>query len=154
MCTTGIHGHYIIGDIHHAYTTLHVLDGLDAFIFDIHIQSCQFGESRITHTESPPFEDLADNRSPRANDHKFLELPYMPEDPYFEAALQAPPSPNYHAMMIIARPAVSEDALPHCHCPPDYVPSPDPRQPIEDDDEDPEEILSTILLNGGDDGDY
>ncbi|GKG26791.1 hypothetical protein Tco_0402494, partial [Tanacetum coccineum] len=29
------------------------------------------------------------------DDHEFLELPYMPEDPYLEAALQAPPSPDY-----------------------------------------------------------
>ncbi|GJR82576.1 hypothetical protein Tco_0153361 [Tanacetum coccineum] len=28
-------------------------------------------------------------------DHEYLELPWMPEDPYVEAALQAPPSPDY-----------------------------------------------------------
>ncbi|GKA02201.1 hypothetical protein Tco_0674866 [Tanacetum coccineum] len=49
-------------------------------------------ESGITHTEvSSPFEDLSDIGSPRADDHEFLE----PEDPYVEAALQAPPSPDY-----------------------------------------------------------
>ncbi|GJV97397.1 hypothetical protein Tco_1548974 [Tanacetum coccineum] len=37
-----------------------------------------------------PFEDLSDIGSPRADDHELLELPHMPEDPYFEAALQAP----------------------------------------------------------------
>ncbi|GJX93797.1 hypothetical protein Tco_0348383, partial [Tanacetum coccineum] len=29
------------------------------------------------------------------DDHEYLELPEMPEDPYVEAALQAPPSPDY-----------------------------------------------------------
>ncbi|GJV41598.1 hypothetical protein Tco_1420038 [Tanacetum coccineum] len=53
-------------------------------------------ESGITHTEvSSPYEDLSDIGSPRADDHELLELPYMPEDPYVEAALQAPPSPDY-----------------------------------------------------------
>ncbi|GJS64765.1 putative reverse transcriptase domain-containing protein [Tanacetum coccineum] len=53
-------------------------------------------ESGVTHTEvSSPFEDLSDIGSPRADDHELLELPYIPEDPYFEAALQAPPSPDY-----------------------------------------------------------
>ncbi|GJS33081.1 hypothetical protein Tco_0531463 [Tanacetum coccineum] len=50
-------------------------------------------ESGITHMEvSSPFEDLSDIGSPRADDHELLELPYMPEDPHLEAALQAPPS--------------------------------------------------------------
>ncbi|GKF31558.1 hypothetical protein Tco_0101356 [Tanacetum coccineum] len=49
-------------------------------------------ESGITYTAvSSPYEDLSDIGSPRADDHEFLELPYMPEDPYVEAALQAPP---------------------------------------------------------------
>ncbi|GKG08417.1 hypothetical protein Tco_0334249, partial [Tanacetum coccineum] len=53
-------------------------------------------ESGVTHTEvSNPFEDLSDIGSPRADDHEYLELPGMPEDPYVEAALQAPPSPDY-----------------------------------------------------------
>ncbi|GJS90109.1 hypothetical protein Tco_0772745 [Tanacetum coccineum] len=53
-------------------------------------------ESGITYTTvSSPYEDLSDIGSPRADDHEFLELPYMPEDPYVEAALQAPPSPDY-----------------------------------------------------------
>ncbi|GKF02892.1 hypothetical protein Tco_0029815, partial [Tanacetum coccineum] len=33
--------------------------------------------------------------SPRADDHEYLELPWMPEEPYVEAALQAPPSLDY-----------------------------------------------------------
>ncbi|GJV56138.1 hypothetical protein Tco_1457143 [Tanacetum coccineum] len=53
-------------------------------------------ESGVTYTEvSSPFEGLSDIGSPRADDHEYLELPGMPEDPYVEAALQAPPSPDY-----------------------------------------------------------
>ncbi|GJX93800.1 hypothetical protein Tco_0348386 [Tanacetum coccineum] len=53
-------------------------------------------ESGITYTEvSSPFKGLSDIGSPRADDHEYLELPGMPEDPYVEAALQAPPSPDY-----------------------------------------------------------
>ncbi|GJV68820.1 putative reverse transcriptase domain-containing protein [Tanacetum coccineum] len=53
-------------------------------------------ESGVTYTEvSSPFEGLSDIGSPRADDHEYLELPWMPEDPYVEAALQAPPSPDY-----------------------------------------------------------
>ncbi|GKF90432.1 hypothetical protein Tco_0274133 [Tanacetum coccineum] len=47
-------------------------------------------ESGVTYTAvSNPFEDLSDIGSPRADDHEFLELPYIPEDPY------APLSPDY-----------------------------------------------------------
>ncbi|GJZ29905.1 hypothetical protein Tco_0574952, partial [Tanacetum coccineum] len=71
-------------------------------------------ESGVTHTEvSSPFEDLSDIGSPRADDHELLELPYMPEDPYLEAALQAPPSPDY-----VPGPEEPEHAPPS----PDYVP--------------------------------
>ncbi|GKA06186.1 hypothetical protein Tco_0685410 [Tanacetum coccineum] len=49
-----------------------------------------------TREVSSPFEDLSDIGSPRANDHELLELPYIPEDPYFEAALQAPHSPDMY----------------------------------------------------------
>ncbi|GKG39812.1 hypothetical protein Tco_0463957, partial [Tanacetum coccineum] len=41
------------------------------------------------------YPDLSDIGSPRADDHELLEPPYMLEDPYAEAALQAPPSPDY-----------------------------------------------------------
>ncbi|GJV56640.1 hypothetical protein Tco_1457645 [Tanacetum coccineum] len=117
----------------------------------------------VTHTEvSSPFEDLSDIGSPRADDHELLELPYMPEDPYFEAALQAPPSPDYvpgpeepgHAPLspdyvpgaehaddeIVAEDQpYAEDASPIALSP-DYVPESDPdADPEEDDDEDPEE---------------
>ncbi|GJR78689.1 hypothetical protein Tco_0149474 [Tanacetum coccineum] len=47
-------------------------------------------ESGITYTAvSSPYEDLSDIGSPRADDHELLEPPYMLEDPYAEAALQA-----------------------------------------------------------------
>ncbi|GJR54595.1 hypothetical protein Tco_1405116 [Tanacetum coccineum] len=116
-------------------------------------------ESGITHTEvSSPFEDLSDIGSPRADDHELLELPYMPEDPYLEAALQAPPSPDY-----VPGPEEPEHAPPS----PDYVPGAehaddeinyclfsDPEaDPEEDDDEDPEEDPIDYPADGGDDGD-
>ncbi|GKC49010.1 hypothetical protein Tco_1071755, partial [Tanacetum coccineum] len=48
-------------------------------------------DSTVTYTEvSSPFEDLSDIGSPRVDG-----LPMILEDPYVEAALQAPPSPNY-----------------------------------------------------------
>ncbi|GKE48492.1 hypothetical protein Tco_1479750, partial [Tanacetum coccineum] len=45
-------------------------------------------ESRVTYTKvSNPFESLSDIGSSRADDHEYLELFGMPEDPYMEAAL-------------------------------------------------------------------
>ncbi|GJU98282.1 hypothetical protein Tco_1327553 [Tanacetum coccineum] len=74
-------------------------------------------ESGITYTEvSSPFKDLLDIGSQRADDHEYLELPEMPEDPYEEAALQAPPSPNY-----VHGPEEPKQAPPS----PDYVPGPE-----------------------------
>ncbi|GJR63337.1 putative reverse transcriptase domain-containing protein [Tanacetum coccineum] len=118
-------------------------------------------ESGITHTEvSSPFEDLSDIGSPRADDHELLELPYMPEDPYLEAALQAPPSPDYvpgpeepeHAPPSPDYP-YAEDASPIALSP-DYVPESDPEaDPEEDDDEDPEEDPIDYPADGGDDRD-
>ncbi|GJS98633.1 hypothetical protein Tco_0819803 [Tanacetum coccineum] len=96
---------------------------------------------------------LSDIGSPRADDHEYLELPWMPEDPYVEAALQAPPSPDY-----VPGPEEPEQAPPS----PDYVPGPehtddeisDPEaDPEEDDDEDPEEDPVDYPADGGDDGD-
>ncbi|GJY73283.1 hypothetical protein Tco_0477714 [Tanacetum coccineum] len=70
-------------------------------------------ESGVTHTEvSSPFEDLSDIGSPRADDHEYLELPYIPRRtpstwrpllqnhlsdyvPGPEELEQAPPSPDY-----------------------------------------------------------
>nr|GFC77401.1 hypothetical protein [Tanacetum cinerariifolium] len=53
-------------------------------------------ESGVTYTDiSSPFEELSDIGSPRADDHEHLMLPEMLKDPYVEAALRAPPSPDY-----------------------------------------------------------
>ncbi|GKC28604.1 hypothetical protein Tco_1035898, partial [Tanacetum coccineum] len=134
-------------------------------------------ESGVTYTEvSSPFEDLSDIGSPRADDHEYLELPGMPEDPYVEAALQAPPSPDYVPGLeepeqappspdyvpgpehiddeIVAEDQPgTEDASPIAQSP-DYVPESDPEaDPEEDDDEDPEEDPVDYPADGGDDGD-
>ncbi|GKC48498.1 hypothetical protein Tco_1071243, partial [Tanacetum coccineum] len=111
-------------------------------------------ESGVTYTEvSSPFEGLSNIGSPRADDYEYLELPWMQEDPYMEATLQAPPSPDY-----VSGPEEPEQALPL----PDYVPGPehandeisDPEaDPEEDDDEDPEEDPVDYPADGGDDGD-
>ncbi|GJV72085.1 hypothetical protein Tco_1492080 [Tanacetum coccineum] len=111
-------------------------------------------ESGVTYTEvSSLFEDLLDIGSPRADDHEYLKLPRMPEDPYVEVALQVPPSPDY--VPDLEKP---EQAPPL----PDYVPGPehvddeifDPEaDPEEDDDEDPEEDPIDYPVDGGDDSD-
>ncbi|GJX56141.1 hypothetical protein Tco_0286038, partial [Tanacetum coccineum] len=115
-------------------------------------------ESGVTYTEvSSPFEGLSDIGSPRADDHEYLELPWIPEDPYVESALQDPFYLDYV-------PGLEEPE----HAPPlpDYVPGPkhaddvisDPEaDPEEDDDEDPDEDPEEDLVDypgdGGDDGD-
>ncbi|GJX28248.1 hypothetical protein Tco_0236327 [Tanacetum coccineum] len=134
-------------------------------------------ESGVTYTEvSSLFEGLSDIGSSRADDHEYLELPGMPEDPYVEAALQAPPSPDYMPSPeepeqappspdyvpgpehtddeIVAEDQPSaEDASPTAQSP-DYVPESDPEaDPEEDDDEDPEEDPVNYPADGGDDGD-
>ncbi|GJS25858.1 hypothetical protein Tco_0486478 [Tanacetum coccineum] len=134
-------------------------------------------ESGVTHTEiSSPYEDLSDIGSPRADDHEFPEPPYMLEDPYAEAALQAPPSPDYvpgpeepeqappspdyvpgpeHAddEIVAEDQPYAEDASPIALSP-DYVPESDPEaDPEEDGDEDPEEDPIDYPADGGDDGD-
>ncbi|GKA53707.1 hypothetical protein Tco_0747022 [Tanacetum coccineum] len=118
-------------------------------------------ESGVTYTEvSSLFEGLSDIGSPRADDHEYLELPWMPEDPYVEAALQAPPSPDYvpgleHAddEIVAEDQPYAKDASPTAQSP-DYVPESDPEaDPEEDDDEDPEEDSVDYPADGGDDGD-
>ncbi|GKA07627.1 hypothetical protein Tco_0686851 [Tanacetum coccineum] len=113
--------------------------------------------------------------SPRADDHEYLELPGMPEDPYVEAALQAPPSLDYvpgpeepeqappspdyvpgpeHTddEIVDEDQPYGEDASPTSQLP-DYVSESDPEaDPVEDDDEDPEEDLIDYPANGGYDG--
>ncbi|GJZ32657.1 putative reverse transcriptase domain-containing protein [Tanacetum coccineum] len=134
-------------------------------------------ESWISYTEvSSPFEGLSYIGSPRADNHEYLELPWMPKDPYVEAALQAPPSPDYvhgleepdHAPpspdyvpcpehaddeIVAEDQPDAEDASPTAQSP-DYVPKSDPEaDPEEDDDEDTEEDPIDYYANGGDDGD-
>ncbi|GJX96244.1 hypothetical protein Tco_0352042, partial [Tanacetum coccineum] len=111
-------------------------------------------ESGVTYTDvSSLFEGLSDIGSPRADDHEYLELPGMPEEPKVEAALQAPPSPDY-----VPGPEEPEQAPPSA----DYVSGPkhaddeisDPEaDPEEDDDEDPKEDPVDYPVDGGDDGD-
>ncbi|GKF76247.1 hypothetical protein Tco_0225691, partial [Tanacetum coccineum] len=100
----------------------------------------------------------------------------MTEDPYVEAALQAPRSPDYVSGLeepeqaplspdyvpgpkhandeIVAEDQLgAEDASPTTQSP-DYVPESDPEaDPEEDDDEDPEEDPVDYPADGGDDGD-
>ncbi|GJV49219.1 hypothetical protein Tco_1439431 [Tanacetum coccineum] len=119
-------------------------------------------ESGVTHAEvSSPFEDLSDIGSPRADDHEYLELPGMPEDPYVEVALQAPPfldyvpgpeepeqaphSPDYipgpeHTddEIVVEDQPDAEDASPTAQSP-DYVPKSDGGDDDEDPEEDPED---------------
>ncbi|GJT45193.1 hypothetical protein Tco_0953908 [Tanacetum coccineum] len=134
-------------------------------------------ESGITYTAvSSPYEDLSDIGSPRADDHELLEPPYMLEDPYAEAAFQAPPSPDYvpgpeepeqappspdyvpgpelaDDEIVAGDQPYAEDASPMAHSP-DDVPESDPEaDPEEDDDEDPEEDPIDYSADGGDDGD-
>ncbi|GJT36248.1 hypothetical protein Tco_0926667, partial [Tanacetum coccineum] len=134
-------------------------------------------ESGVTYMEvSSPFEGLSDIGSPRADDHEYLELLGMLEDPYMEAALQAPPSPDYvpgpkepeqapplldyipgpehiDDEIVAEDQPDAEDASPTAQSP-DYVLESDPEaDPEEDDDEDPEEDPVDYSANGGDDGD-
>ncbi|GKA10126.1 hypothetical protein Tco_0689559, partial [Tanacetum coccineum] len=130
-------------------------------------------ESGVTYTEvSSLFEGLSDIGSPRADDHEYFELPWMSEDPYVEAALQAPPSPDYVSGpeepeqaplspdYVLAPEHAddedqpdAEDASPTSQSP-DYVPKSDlEADPKEDDDEDPEEDPVDYFAYGGDNGD-
>ncbi|GKD39968.1 hypothetical protein Tco_1260175 [Tanacetum coccineum] len=108
-------------------------------------------ESWITYTEvSSLFEGLSDIGSSRADDHEYLELPWMLEDLYMEAALQAPPSPDY---IVAEDQPYAKDASPTAQSP-DYVPESDPEaDPKEDDDEDPEEDPVDYPADRGDDRD-
>ncbi|GJU68198.1 hypothetical protein Tco_1254457 [Tanacetum coccineum] len=92
----------------------------------------------------PFLRGLSDIGSPRADDHEYLELPGMPEDPYVEAALLAPPSPDY-----VPGPEEPEQAPPS----PYYVLGPehtDDEIVVEDQ---PDAEMPHPLLNRGDDGD-
>ncbi|GKF44262.1 hypothetical protein Tco_0130814, partial [Tanacetum coccineum] len=79
-------------------------------------------DSTVTYTEvSSPFEDLSDIGSSRVD-----RLPMLLEDPYVEAALQAPPSPDYvpspeHPLSPVYVPYVPEPAYPEFMPPDDDV---------------------------------
>nr|GFD36115.1 hypothetical protein [Tanacetum cinerariifolium] len=109
---------------------------------------------------SSPFEELSDIGSSRADDHEYLMLPEMLEDPYVEVALQEPPSPDYvlgpeHAddEIVAEDQPYAEDASPIAQSP-EYVPKSDfEAHPEDDDDEDPEEDPVDYPADEGDDGD-
>nr|GEZ21412.1 hypothetical protein [Tanacetum cinerariifolium] len=134
-------------------------------------------ESGVTYTEvSSLFEDLSDIGSPRADDHGYLELHGMLDNPYVEVALQAPPSPDYipgpeepeqapplpnyvlgpkHAddEIVAEDQPYAEDASPTTQAP-EYVLESDLKAYLEeDDDEDPKEDHVDYPADGGDDGD-
>ncbi|GKC54547.1 hypothetical protein Tco_1077292 [Tanacetum coccineum] len=129
-------------------------------------------DSTVTYTEvSSPFKDLSDIGSSRVDG-----LPMMLEDPYVEAALQAPPSPDYvpgpeHPPSTVYVPYVMEPVYPEFMPPEDEV-FPAEEQPLpaavsptidspryiadsnlEEDEEDPEEDPADYLGDGGDDDD-
>ncbi|GJW07658.1 hypothetical protein Tco_1570081 [Tanacetum coccineum] len=111
-------------------------------------------EETLQLAQESLFKDISDIGSLRADDHEYLELSGMPEDPYIEAALQAPPSRDY-----VPGPEEPKQAPPS----PDYVPGPkhtndeiineDQADRSEDDDEDPEEDPVDYPADGGDDED-
>ncbi|GKE81503.1 hypothetical protein Tco_1551503, partial [Tanacetum coccineum] len=94
-------------------------------------------DSTVTYMEvSSPFEGLSDIGSPRVDG-----LHMMLEDPYVEAALQAPTSPDYDEVF-----PTEEQPLPAAVSPttdsPGYIA-----------DSDPEEDPTDYLADGGDDDD-
>ncbi|GJU03206.1 putative ribonuclease H-like domain-containing protein [Tanacetum coccineum] len=137
---------------------------------DVHLYRSMIG-SLMYLTTSRPDIIFTVCACARANDHEYLELPWMLEDPYMEAALQALPSPNYvpdpeepekepplrqklcrrpskRMKRFLRRPPYADDASPTAQSP-NYVPESGPEaDPEEDDNEDPEEDPA----DGGDDG--
>nr|GEW69733.1 reverse transcriptase domain-containing protein [Tanacetum cinerariifolium] len=118
-------------------------------------------ESGVTYTNIfSPFEELSDIGSPRADDHEYLMLPEILEDPYVEVALQAPPSPDYvpgpeHAddEIVAEDQPYAEDASPIAQSP-EYVPESNFEMHPEDvNDEEPKEDPIDYPANGGDYGD-
>nr|GFA14869.1 hypothetical protein [Tanacetum cinerariifolium] len=92
----------------------------------------------VTYTEvSSPFEDLSDIGSPGVDG-----LPMMPQDPYayVEAALQAPPSPDYVPTAV--SPTVDS---------PGYIPESDSEEDPKEDKKDPEKDLADYPTDGEDD---
>ncbi|GJS18685.1 putative reverse transcriptase domain-containing protein [Tanacetum coccineum] len=130
-------------------------------------------DSTVTYKEvSIPFKDLSDIGSPGVDG-----LPMMLEDPYVEAALQAPPSPDYvpspeHPPSPVYVPYVSEpiylefmppedDVLPAEEQPlpaavsptidsPGYIIESDPEEDLKEDDKDLEEDPADYLIDRDD----
>ncbi|GJS61019.1 hypothetical protein Tco_0655803 [Tanacetum coccineum] len=100
----------------------------------------RFGLDEVTYTEvSSPFECLSDIGSPRADDHEYLELHWIQDDPYMEVAF-APPLKIH----------VGHEGRAGTTLPDYFDPEADPE---EDDDEDPEEDPVNYPADGGDDRD-
>ncbi|GKF59389.1 hypothetical protein Tco_0176175, partial [Tanacetum coccineum] len=80
-------------------------------------------ESGVTYTEiSSPFEGLSDIGLRRANDHEYLEFPWMPEDPYAPSSPDYVPGPEHTDDEIVVEDQPdAEDASPTAQSP-DYVP--------------------------------
>nr|GEW08070.1 reverse transcriptase domain-containing protein [Tanacetum cinerariifolium] len=110
-------------------------------------------DSTVTYREvSSLFEDLSDTGSPRVDG-----LPMMPHDPYtyVEAALQAPPTPDY-VLEDDVLPA-EEQPLPVADSPtadsPGYIPDADLEENPEEDGEDLEEDPTDYPTDRDDDDD-
>ncbi|GKA93115.1 hypothetical protein Tco_0815101 [Tanacetum coccineum] len=138
--------------------------------------------STVTYTSISSDDGFSDIGSTGVIVYGYDGLPMVPQDPYVEAALQAPPSPDYvpgpeepeqapPLLEFIPEPVypefmppedeillAKEQLLPAVVSPtadsPGYVPELDPEEdPEEDDDEDPEEDPADYLADGGDNGD-
>ncbi|GKE42597.1 hypothetical protein Tco_1469881, partial [Tanacetum coccineum] len=94
-------------------------------------------DSTVTYTEvSSPFEDLSDIGSPGVIVYGYDGLPIMPEDPYVEAALQPPPSPDYlPGPKELQAPPPPDFVLEPVY--PEFMPPEDDSDPDEDLEEDP-----------------
>ncbi|GJV55051.1 putative reverse transcriptase domain-containing protein [Tanacetum coccineum] len=109
------------------------------------VNHVRFGLNRGYIIEvSNPFEGLSDIGSLRADDHEYIELPWM----------QRTIRPEHADDEIVAEDQpYAEDASPTAQSP-DYVSEFDPEEDSEeDDDEDPEEDPIDYSTDGGDDGD-
>ncbi|GJU19914.1 hypothetical protein Tco_1153256 [Tanacetum coccineum] len=106
-------------------------------------------DSTVTYMEvSSPFEDLSDIGSLGVDG-----LPMMLEDPYVEATLQAPPSPDYVPEVDVL--PVEDHPLPAAISPtanlPGYITESNPEEDLEEDDEDYKENLADYPNDRDDD---
>ncbi|GJV52910.1 hypothetical protein Tco_1448651 [Tanacetum coccineum] len=104
-------------------------------------------DSIVTYTEvSSPFEDLSDIGSPGVDG-----LPMMLEDPYVEAALQAPPYPDYILGPEHPPSPIYEQPLPAAVSPTAESPGYIADSNLEKDEEDPEDDPADYPADKGDD---